>query len=68
MTIFFFVTDSLEKTAYFSTGRQSEPGKIDVLKINTERKPIDVIVIKGFGYERIRRPEPEQYYFGFKTG
>jgi hypothetical protein len=44
---FLFVTDSLESTAYFSTGRQSEPGKIDVLKIKTERKPIDVLVIKG---------------------
>lgn len=44
---FLFVTDSLEKTAYFSTGRQSLPGKIDVLKINTERKPIDVLAMKG---------------------
>lgn len=44
---YLFVTDSLEKTAYFSTGRQSPPGKIDVLKIITERKPIDVLVIKG---------------------
>ncbi len=44
---FLFVTDSLEKTAYFSTGRQSSPGKIDVLKINTERKPLDVLAIKG---------------------
>lgn len=44
---YLFVTDSLEKTAFFSTGRQSVPGKIDVLKINTERKPIDVLVIKG---------------------
>lgn len=44
---YLFVTDSLEKTAYFSTGRQSPPDKIDVLKINTERKPIDVLVIKG---------------------
>ncbi|MBK9283279.1 MAG: PD40 domain-containing protein [Sphingobacteriaceae bacterium] len=44
---FLFVTDSLEKTAYFSTGRQSLPGKIDVLKINTERKPIDVLALKG---------------------
>jgi hypothetical protein len=44
---FLYVTDSLEKTAYFSTGRQSPPGKIDVLKINTERKPIETLVIKG---------------------
>lgn len=44
---FLFVTDSSETTAYFSTGRQSPPGKIDVLKINTKRIPIDVLVIKG---------------------
>ena len=44
---FLYVTDSLEKTAYFSTGRQSAPGKIDVLKINTERKPLDVIIVNG---------------------
>lgn len=44
---YLFVTDSLEKTAFFSTGRQSAPGKIHVLKINTERRPIDVLVIRG---------------------
>jgi hypothetical protein len=44
---YLYVTDSLEKTAYFSTGRQSLPGKIDVLKISTERKPIDVLALKG---------------------
>ena len=44
---YLFVTDSAETTAYFSTGRQSPPGKIDVLKINTKRIPIDVLVIKG---------------------
>ena len=44
---FLFVTDSLDKIAYFSTGRQSPPGKIDVLKVNVERKPIDVMALKG---------------------
>ena len=44
---YLFVTDSLEKIAYFSTGRQSPPGKIDVLKINTERKVIDFLALKG---------------------
>ncbi len=44
---YLFVTDSLEKLAYFSTGRQSPPGKTDVLKINTERKPIDILAIRG---------------------
>lgn len=42
-----FVTDSLEKIAYFSTGRYSPFGKIDVLKINTDRKPINFAAIKG---------------------
>lgn len=42
-----FVTDSLETTAFFSTGRYSPYGKIDVLKINTERKPLNIAVLKG---------------------
>lgn len=44
---YLFVTDSLETTAYFSTGRQSPPGKIDVLKVKTKRRPIDIIALKG---------------------
>jgi hypothetical protein len=44
---YLFVTDSLQKIAYFSTGRQSPPGKIDVLKVKTQRKPIDLLAIKG---------------------
>jgi hypothetical protein len=42
-----FVTDSLEKTAFFSTGRYSPYGKLDVLKINTERRPMNFAVMKG---------------------
>ncbi|MCD6018428.1 MAG: WD40-like beta Propeller containing protein [Bacteroidetes bacterium] len=42
-----FVTDSLEKTAFFSTGRYSPYGKLDVLKINTERRPMNFAVVKG---------------------
>jgi hypothetical protein len=42
-----FITDSLEKTAYFSTGRYSPYGKLDVLKISTERRPMNFAVIKG---------------------
>lgn len=44
---FLFVTDSLETQAYFSTGRQSAPGKIDVLKVKTKRRPIDMVAMKG---------------------
>ena len=53
---YLYVTDSLEKIAYFSTGRQSPPGKIDVLKINTERKIIDVLALKG----TVVKENPEQ--------
>ncbi|MBC7694291.1 MAG: PD40 domain-containing protein [Burkholderiales bacterium] len=42
-----YVTDSLEKTAFFSTGRYSPYGKLDVLKINTERRPMNFAVVKG---------------------
>ena len=42
-----FITDSLEKTAFFSTGRYSTYGKIDVLRINTERRPMNFAVLKG---------------------
>lgn len=44
---YLFVTDEEGKIAYFSTGRQSPPGKIDVLKVNTERKPMAIAVLKG---------------------
>lgn len=42
-----FVTDSLEKTAFFSSGRFSVPGKIEVFRINTERRPAEYAYIKG---------------------
>lgn len=44
---YLFVTDSLETIAYFSTGRQSAPGKIDVLKVKTTRRPIDILAVTG---------------------
>ena len=42
-----FVTDSLEKTAYFSSSRYSPSGKIDVYKIDVERRPPEYIYITG---------------------
>ncbi len=51
---YLFVTDSLEQTAYFSTGRQSPPGKIDVLKINIGKKPLNMVAITG-----LVKPEKE---------
>jgi hypothetical protein len=44
---YLYVTDESGKFAFFSTGRYSLPGKIDVLKIKTERRPIDFIVMRG---------------------
>jgi len=44
---YLFVTDSIESVAYFSTGRQSIPGKIDVLKVKTKRRPMDIVGVKG---------------------
>lgn len=46
MTIF-YLCQFLEKTAFFSTGRYSPFGKLDVLKINTERRPMNFAVMKG---------------------
>ena len=42
-----YVTDSSEKEAYFSSARGSASGKISVYHINVDRKPIDVVIIKG---------------------
>ncbi len=42
-----FVTDSAENTAFFSTNRYSPYGKLDVLKVNTERQTINFAVING---------------------
>lgn len=44
---YLYVTDSLETIAFFSTGRQSPPGKIDVLKVKTKRRAIDMLAVKG---------------------
>jgi hypothetical protein len=44
---YLYVTDSLKQNAFFSTGRQSPPGKIDVLKVKTERKAIDILAVQG---------------------
>ncbi len=42
-----FVSDSSDKTAYFSSKRASETGSITVYKIRLERKPLDVCLLKG---------------------
>lgn len=42
-----YVTDSSEKEAYFSSARGSVGGKVSVYHINVDRKPLDVVIIKG---------------------
>jgi WD40 repeat protein len=42
-----FVTDSLERIAFFSSDRQSPWGKTDVYKILTEKRPAEFAVISG---------------------
>jgi len=42
-----YVTDSLEKTACFSSDRLSSAGRITVFKIRIDRKPVDISVING---------------------
>jgi hypothetical protein len=37
----------LRKQHFFSTGRYSPFGKLDVLKINTERRPMNFAFLKG---------------------
>lgn len=44
---YLFVTDSLEKIAYLASTRQSPAGKVDVIKILTERRAAEYAYIKG---------------------
>lgn len=42
---YLFVPSADNKTAFFTTSRYSPPGKTDVLKINTERRPVNVAMM-----------------------
>ncbi len=42
-----YVTDTLEKEAYFSSTRSTPPNKISVYKLNIEKKPSEWIIVKG---------------------
>jgi hypothetical protein len=42
-----YVTDKDEKTAFFASRRNSPNGRIDVYRINTERRPVEVCIFKG---------------------
>ncbi len=43
----FYVVDSLNKNAYFASARQSELGKLFVYKVNVDRVPLQLAVVKG---------------------
>jgi len=43
----FFVVDSLDRTAYFSSARESQDGKVFVYQVRVERIPVQIAVIKG---------------------
>jgi hypothetical protein len=43
----FYVMDSLNKNAYFASGRQSEEGKLFVYKVRVDRVPVNLSVVKG---------------------
>lgn len=42
-----FISDADDKSAYFSSSRESREGSISVYKIKLDRKPLDVAIIKG---------------------
>jgi hypothetical protein len=42
-----YMTDSLEKEAYFSSSRSTPPNKISVYKLNIEKIPAEWAIIKG---------------------
>jgi hypothetical protein len=42
-----FISDAENKSAYFSSKRESADGNINVYKIKLERKPLELAVIKG---------------------
>lgn len=42
-----FVSDAEDKSAYFSSSRESIEGNISVYKIKLDRKPLDIAIIKG---------------------
>ncbi|HEX7413634.1 MAG TPA: hypothetical protein VF411_06265, partial [Bacteroidia bacterium] len=51
-----FVTDSIEKIAFFASSRQSPFGKLDVFKILTEKRPAEFAFITG----TVLRKDPNQ--------
>ncbi len=52
-----FVVDSLDRTAYFASSRESEQGNITVYKVRVDRVPMQMAVIKGNFLNTI---DPEQ--------
>ncbi|MBI3134418.1 MAG: hypothetical protein HYZ14_07035 [Bacteroidetes bacterium] len=43
----FFVVDSLDRSAYFASARESQDGKVFVYEVRVDRIPLQIAVIKG---------------------
>ncbi|MFK8038491.1 MAG: hypothetical protein AB8B74_09390 [Crocinitomicaceae bacterium] len=43
-----YIVDSLDRTAYFSSARESQDGKLYVYKVRVEKIPMQLVVLKGF--------------------
>jgi hypothetical protein len=61
----FYVVDSLNKNAYFASARQSESGKLYVYKVNVDRVPLQLAVVKGNFLSEID-PKIKKIYFEIK--
>lgn len=42
-----YIVDSLDRTAYFSSARESQDGKLYVYKVRVEKIPMQLVVLKG---------------------
>lgn len=54
-----FVVDSLDRTAYFSSARESSQGKLTVYKVRVDRIPMQLAVVKGNFFNSIENSERE---------
>lgn len=59
----FYIADSLNKKAYFASGRASDMGHLNVYNVMVESTPLQVVYIKG---EFISAINPDQHKAGIK--
>lgn len=55
----FFITNYDADYAYYSSGRESSPGKIEVYKIKLPQQPIELSVIKGYYLNKVQSQSEE---------